>query len=524
MAAHGVCAYYYLMSNVEPQLHHPGIHAQADGARPAIIMAESGATLTYRELEARSCQLAHLLRARGLTVGDHIAVLLGNEPAFIEACWAAQRSGLYLTPVNYHLTPSEIGYMITDCGARALITGKAMREPSELEPYLSDVELRLTVDDSIPGFLSYEEAIAQYPASPIPDETEGFLMFYSSGVTGRPKGILRPLSGVPFGAGETELSMLLQFAYGISAESVYLSPAPLYHAAALRWIMAAHRIGCTVVVMERFDAEATLQSIERYRATDAQFVPTHFIRMLKLPSNIRDRYDLSSLQTAVHASAPCPAEIKRAIMDWWGPIVHEYYSGSESNGFCAIGPGDWLSHPGSVGRALVGTVHITDSSGSELGYGETGLIWFEGGPPFDYHNDRKQTANAYNNQGWSTLGDIGHMDKEGFLYLTDRASNMIIRGGVNIYPREVEDILILHPEVADVAVIGTPDPDLGEQVTAVVQPADLHDAGPELATRLMDFCAERIARYKCPVSVQFVEALPRLPSGKLLKRALGKGD
>lgn len=511
------------MNTAEPQLHHPGIHARADGTRPAVIMAESGTTLTYRQLEDRSCQLAHMLRARGLAVGDHIAVLLGNEPAFVEACWAAQRAGLYLSPVNYHLTASEIGYVIADCSARALITGKAMDESPGLKDYLPELEVQLAVGTDVPGFESYEEAIARYPATPLPDETEGFLMFYSSGVTGRPKGILRPLSGVLFGAGETELSMLLQFAYGVSASSVYLSPAPLYHAAALRWIMAAHRIGCTVIVMEHFDAESALRSVELYQATHAQFVPTHFVRMLKLSPEIRQRYDLSSLQAAVHASAPCSVEVKRAIMDWWGPIVHEYYSGSESNGFCAIGPEDWLTHPGSVGRALVGKVHITDASGNELKAGETGLIWFEGGPSFDYHNDREQTARAYNSQGWSTLGDVGHLDKEGFLYLTDRASNLIIRGGVNIYPREIEDILILHPEVADVAVLGTPDPDLGEQVMAVIHPSEIRDAGPDLEARLMDFCAERIPRYKRPVSIRFVESLPRMPSGKLMKRTLGNG-
>lgn len=486
-------------------------------------MAESGITLTYRQLEDRSCQLARMLRAAGLSVGDHVAVLLGNEPAFVEACWAAQRAGLYLTPVNYHLTAAEIGYTIADCGARALITGKVIHRSPGLEDHLPELTVRLAVNADVPGFASYEPAIARYPAAPLPDETEGFLMFYSSGVTGRPKGILRPLSGVPFGAGETELSMLLQFAYGFSANSVYLNPAPLYHAAALRWIMAAHRIGCTAIVMEHFDAESALRSIERYLATHAQFVPTHLIRMLKLSPEVRRRYDLSSLHAVVHASAPCPVEVKRAIMDWWGPIVHEYYSGSESNGFCAIGPDDWLAHPGSVGRALVGKVHITDASGNELKADETGLIWFEGGPSFDYHNDPGQTARAYNSQGWSTLGDIGHLDKEAFLYLTDRAANLIIRGGVNIYPREIEDVLVLHREVADVAVIGTPDPDLGEQVMAVVQPSDLHDAGPELEARLMDFCADRIPRYKRPVSIRFVEELPRLPSGKLMKRALGDG-
>lgn len=508
------------MGTAEPELRHPGIHAKAKGDRPAIIMAESGATLTYRELEARSCQLAHLFRARGLTVGDHVAVLIGNEPAFVETCWAAQRSGLYLTPINYHLTPPEIGHMLADSGARALVAGSVVRTSPELEPFLSKVELRLAVDGGIPGFESYEESIAQYPRSPLPDETEGFLMFYSSGVTGRPKGIERPLSGVPFGAGESELSLLLQFAYGLSRESVYCSPAPLYHAAALRWVMAAQRIGCATVVMERFHAESALRSIEQYKATHAQFVPTHFVRMLKIPSVSRDRYDLSSLRAVVHASAPCPVEVKRAIMDWWGPIVHEYYAGSESNGFCAIGPDEWLAHPGSVGRSLVSTVHITDSSGKELKPGETGLIWFEGGPTFRYHNDPRQTAGVFNERGWSTLNDIGYLDEEGYLYLTDRASDLIIRGGVNIYPREIEDVLILHPQVADVAVLGVPDSDLGERVIAMVQPADPGEAGPELAADLMDFCAHRVARFKCPASVEFIEELPRLPNGKLMKRAL----
>jgi long-chain acyl-CoA synthetase len=507
------------------QLRHPGIHARMSGAKPAIIMAGSGAVLTYRGLEARSNQLAQLLRGRGVGPGDHAAVLLDNELSYLETCWAAQRCGLYMTPINCHLTASEVSYIMGDCGARALIAGGRFGNLlPQLRPSLASLPVRLAVGGALPGFEPYDEAIAQYPQSPVPDETEGWLMFYSSGTTGKPKGVMRPLSGAPFGVGETELTLLLQLFYGMTESAVYLSPAPLYHAAPLRWIMAAHRIGATVVVMERFDAVATLQAIERYKVTHAQFVPTHFVRMLKLPAEVRDQYDVSSLRRVVHTAAPCPIEVKRAMLDWWGPIIHEYYAGSESNGFCTIGPEEWLGHPGSVGRSIVSTIHIVDDSGRELGPGETGLIWFEGGPRFEYHNDPQRTDEAFNDRGWSTLGDIGHIDEKGYLYLTDRASNMIIRGGVNIYPREIEDILIMHPEVADVAVIGVPDLELGEQVKAVVQPANSGDAGPELAARLMAFCAQYAARFKCPASVEFVGELPRLPSGKMLKRALRTGN
>lgn len=510
------------MSITSPaELRHPGIHAKANGDKPAIIMAGSGATLTYRALEARSNQLAQLLRARGLTAGDHAAVLLDNHVSYLEVCWAAQRSGLYLTPLNWHLTASEIGFILTDCGARALIAGGSAADllPG-LQPYLSSLEVRLGVGPTLPGFDSYDEAIAQYPDSPVPAETEGLLMLYSSGATGKPKGIMRPLSGAPFGAGETEFTILLELFYGITGSAIYLSPAPLYHAAPLRWVMAAHRIGATVVVMDRFDAEATLQAISRFKVTHAQFVPTHFVRMLKLPAELRGRYRVSSLQRVAHTAAPCPIEIKKAILGWWGPIVYEYYAGSEGNGFCTIGPDEWLSHPGSVGRPIVSRVHVLDDKGTEVEVGKTGLIWFEGGPGFKYHNDPQRTSAAFNDRGWSTLGDIGHVDEEGYVYLTDRAANMIIRGGVNIYPREVEDVLILHPEIDDVGVIGVPDVELGERVVAVVQPARFSDAGPELAARLAAYCAAHIARFKCPASFEFMAELPRLPSGKLPKHAL----
>jgi acyl-CoA synthetase (AMP-forming)/AMP-acid ligase II len=376
------------------------------------------------------------------------------------------------------------------------------------------------VDGTVPGWDSYEAAVADHPAEDVDGETEGSWMFYSSGTTGRPKGIVPVRTVEPFGASGGSLRMLMEGMYGFGTDSVYLCPAPLYHAAPLGWSTTAQRIGASVVVMERFDAEHALALIERHRVTHAQFVPTHFIRLLKLPDEVRRRYDVSSLTTVIHAAAPCPVDAKRAMLDWWGPIIHEYYAGSEGNGFCAIGPQEWLAHPGSVGRPITAAVHILDDDHRELAPGEAGQIWFESAARFEYHNDPGKTAAAFDDHGWSSLGDIGHLDEEGYLYLTDRVSHMIISGGVNIYPQEIENLLAMHPAVADVAVIGVPNPDLGEEVKAVVIPAEGVAAEPELGRELIAHCREHLAHYKCPVSVDLVDELPRLPTGKLLKREL----
>jgi long-chain acyl-CoA synthetase len=503
--------------------YEPGAHVEARGDAPAIIMAESGEVVGYRELDARSKRVARLFREAGLRVGDHVAILLENHPRYFEIVWGAQRAGLYTTPINWHLKPEEVGYIVEDCGATALVTSAQLAEVARaLEPHLARVKLRLMIDGTANGFAAYEDAIAKHPAEPLPEETEGAIMFYSSGTTGRPKGIKPPLSGKPFGEAGGGLTLLFQFKYGISAESVYLCPAPLYHAAPLGWTTSVQRLGGTVVVMERFDPAKALELIERHRVTHAQFVPTHFVRMLKLPESERRRYAFGSLQKAIHAAAPCPIDVKRAMIAWWGNAIEEYYAGSEGNGFCAIGAEEWLAHPGSVGKPLLGKVHIVGENGQEQPVGEAGQIWFESETRFEYHNDPKKTADAFNAQGWSSLGDIGYLDAEGFLYLTDRASHMIISGGVNIYPQEVENELVMHPAVADVAVIGVPHPEMGEQVKAVVVPAEGATPGAELEARLIAFTRERIAHYKCPTSVDFVEALPRLPTGKLRKAELRK--
>jgi acyl-CoA synthetase (AMP-forming)/AMP-acid ligase II len=495
------------------------INDDVDPNTPAAIVAETGDTITYGELEDRSRRLARLLRARGLEVGGHVAVLLDNHLRYFEVMWAARRAGLYLTPINWHLGADEAGYILTDCGATALITSSRFADLTDgLGAQLDAVTTRLSIDGGLDGFDDHEGALAAHPAEPVEDETEGLPMFYSSGTTGRPKGILPPLPGTPFGTGG--MADQLAAMYGIGAGTRYLVPAPLYHAAPLGWSLGAQRGGSTVVLMQRFDPETALRAIEEHQVTHAQFVPTHFVRMLKLDPEVRQRYDVSSLQVAIHAAAPCPVEVKHQMFDWWGPILHEYYSGSEGAGFCAVGPDEWLEHPGTVGKALMGTPHIIGDDGTEQPPGEVGQIWFEGAAAFEYHGDPAKTAEAFDAHGWATLGDVGYLDDDGYLYLTDRVSHMIISGGVNIYPQEIEDLLVLHDTVADAGVIGIPDADMGESVLAVIQPADPNVDTDELAAELDRFCREHLAGFKCPRSYRFTDELPRLPTGKLLKRRL----
>jgi acyl-CoA synthetase (AMP-forming)/AMP-acid ligase II len=501
-------------------MFHPSHHAANAPDRLAVVVPSTGETRTYSELEANSNRIAALLRSRGLQRGDVVAVVMQNDAAWFEIVWGVQRCGMYLVPVNWHLTAKEAAYIVADCDAKVLIASAALQDTvASLGEAADNVQLRFSVGGSLPGFEALDKAMADQPDSASPDDTEGSWMFYSSGTTGVPKGIKPQLPTVEFGA-MNPLVGLITALYGMSPESVYLSPAPLYHAAPAGWSTSVQRIGGTVVVMDRFDPLEWLRLIQEYRVTHTQVVPTYLVRLLKLAPATRERYDVSSLQMVVHAAAPCPPEVKRASLDWLGPIVYEYYAASEGTGFCAIGPQEWLEHPGSVGKSLLGPVHIVDEEGNELAIGEEGEIWFEALHRFDYHGDPEKTARAFNDKGWNSIGDIGRLDEEGYLYLTDRVSNMIISGGVNIYPREAEDVLILHDAVEDVAVIGTPDEVMGEQVTAFVQLRPGEVGTPQLADALVEFCRERLSHFKCPREVRFVEALPRLPNGKLLKRLL----
>jgi long-chain acyl-CoA synthetase len=499
---------------------YPRVHAEQTPEKAAYVMAGSGEVVTYHELDARSCQGARLFHRLGLRSGDHIAFCLENHPRFFELCWAAQRSGLYYTAVSSRLTPAEVEYIVDDCEAKVFLTSQSQAELAHaLEGRCPGLVARYMVGGTAPGFASFEEARAAEPAVPLDEEWEGAPMLYSSGTTGRPKGVKHPLTGHPAGTPPPLLRAVLGLYQG-GPESIYLSPAPLYHAAPLAFSMAFLRLGATVVVMEHFDAEAALAAIERHRVTHSQWVPTMFVRMLKLPEAVRARYDLSSLRVAIHAAAPCPIPVKEQMIAWWGPVLHEYYAGTEGNGFVVIDSETWLAHKGSVGRPLNAKLHILDEEGRELPPGEIGTIYFESDVRFEYHNDPEKTASGRSAEGFTTLGDVGYVDEEGFLFLTDRKAHMIISGGVNIYPQEAENVLITHPKVADVAVIGVPNEEFGEEVKAVVQPVDPADAGPALAQELMDYCRSQIAAFKCPRSVDFEAELPRHPTGKLYKRLL----
>jgi fatty-acyl-CoA synthase len=487
---------------------------------PAVIMGAGGEVLSYREIDERSNRLAALLRNEDFVAGDHIAILMGNSATYLEVAWAAQRSGLYYTALNSHLRSAEVQYILDDCGATALVTTPALVDVvSALD--LSRVPVRLSVGGGLPGFTEYEAAVSRFPDVPIPDESEGREMLYSSGTTGRPKGVRKELPGTPMGdpsAAPVQIALALA-RRGAGQGSVYLSPAPLYHSAPLVYCMSMLRLGATVVVMEHFEPALCLQLIERHRVTHAQFVPTMFVRMLHLPESERGRYDVSSLRSVVHAAAPCPIPVKHQMLEWWGPIIDEYYAGTEDIGSTWITAAEWLAHPGSVGRPL-SPAHVVGPDGQELGPGEEGVVYFEGGRPFQYHNDPSATASMVDDRGWRTLGDIGVLDADGYLYLTDRKAHMIISGGVNIYPQEAENVLASHPQVADVAVIGVPDPEMGEAVKAVIELVDPSSAGPGVEADLIAACREQLASYKCPRTVDFVTELPRDPNGKLYKRLL----
>ena len=506
---------------------HPGHHANSSPDKAAVIVAGTGDVLTYAELDARSNRLAQLLWAEGLRRGDHLAVFLENHLRYFEVAWAALRSGLYLTTVNRYLTAPEAGYIVDDCGAQVLVSSRVLHEAaSEIPERAPGCRRFLVVDGppegASPRFGSYEAAIAEHPPEPLAEEPLGEFMLYSSGTTGRPKGISRPLPNRPVSRG-LAMNPVLKGLFLADADSVYLSPAPMYHSAPNGFCTAVQSLGGTVVMMERFDPREALQALEKYAVTHSQWVPTMFSRMLKLPEEERTGFDLSAHRVAIHAAAPCPRKVKQQMFEWWGPILHEYYGGTELNGLTYVGPEDWLAHPGTVGRAVMGAIHICDESGAELPAGEAGIVYFERDTaPFAYHKDAEKTRSAQHpkHPGWTALGDVGHVDDEGFLYLTDRASFMIISGGVNIYPQEIENELITHPKVEDVAVVGVPNPDLGEEVKAIVQPVAGVEGDEALADELMAHAREHLAAYKCPRSIDFERELPRLPTGKLYKRLL----
>lgn len=506
---------------------HPCHHAKATPDKPAVIVAETGEQLSYAALDAASNQVAQFFRARGLGPGERVAFFLENRPDYFGLAWGAQRSGLRFVCISSKLTAPEVDYILADSGAKLLVADAGLREVAHK---LATRLERFSLGGDIPGFRPWEEAMADMPTTPVADEIAGSAMLYSSGTTGRPKGVVRaPLPDTRIDA-VTPLVMIGHGFFGLGPESIYLSTAPLYHAAPLAWTLTVQQLGGTIVLMRHFEPEAALAAIERYRCNCGQFVPTHFVRMLKLPEEARARYDVSSMRCAIHAAAPCPVPVKRAMIDWWGPVIDEYYAGTEGNGFTGIKAVEWLLRPGSVGRAMgEATLHICDEDENELPPRSEGLVFFNAPRPFEYHNDPDKTSASRNGRGWSTLGDVGWTDEEGYLYLTDRKSFMIITGGVNVYPQEIENHLITHPKVADAAVIGAPHDEMGEEVVAVVQPLDMAQAGEALAAELTAFCRQSLSGVKTPRRIDFLAELPRHPTGKLYKRLLrdrywGKAD
>jgi long-chain acyl-CoA synthetase len=500
-------------------------HAKVRPGKPAIILHPAGTVITFDELETRANRLAHGFRKAGLREGDTVAILMENNEHIHAVMWAARRSGLYYVPINTHLTPAEAAYIIQNAGAKAIIGSAALQETcAVLAEHLPGglPELLMIAGPvppaDLPGWDRYPECVADQPDTPIDDEIEGDLLQYSSGTTGRPKGIKRELPHVPPDEAPGMMSALVGF--WMDPDAVYLSPAPLYHTAPSVWSMSVQAGGITTVVMEKFDPEGALDAIQRYRVTHGQFVPAMFVRMLKLPEAVRKSYDLSSLKRVMHAAAPCPVDIKMQMMDWWGPIVDEYYASSEAIGSTLITAEDWLAHPGSVGKPMLGGLHILDEDGNELPPGEPGEIYFEGGYSFEYLNDPSKTAAARDKHGWVTVGDVGYLDEEGYLFLTDRRHHMIISGGVNIYPQEAENLLVTHPKVLDAAVFGVPDDEMGQRVMAAVQTVDPADADEQFAEELLAWLRDRLSHFKCPRSIAFESQLPRTDTGKLYKNEL----
>ncbi|MGV0577724.1 fatty-acid--CoA ligase FadD4 [Mycolicibacterium elephantis] len=498
-------------------------HAEATPDKPAVILHPAGTVVTFGELEARANRLAHHFRQAGLVEGDAVAVLMENNEHLHAVMWAARRCGLYYAVINTHLTAAEAAYIIDNCGAKAIIGSQALRPLCEgLASHLPEglPGLLMVADGDLEGWQRYPECVADHPTTPIDDEIEGDLLQYSSGTTGRPKGIRRELPHVHPSEAPNMLSALLM-AIQMDSDSVYLSPAPLYHTAPCLWTMAAHAMGVTTVVMSKFDPESALQAIEKYRVTSGQFVPAMFVRMLKLPESVRNSYDVSSIKRVVHAAAPCPVDIKMQMIDWWGPVIDEYYSSSEGAGITFITAEEWLKRPGSVGRPLLGEAHVLDENGDELPPGQEGQIYFAmNGMEFVYHKDPQKTAESRDRHGWVTVGDVGYVDEDGYMYLTDRKHHMIISGGVNIYPQEAENLLVTHPKVMDAAVFGVPDEEMGQAVKAVVQTVDPADATEEFGDELLAWLRDRLAHYKCPRSISFEAQLPRTETGKMLKREL----
>jgi long-chain acyl-CoA synthetase len=488
---------------------------------PALILAD-GRRISFREFNGRINRFARALRGLGLQDGDSIALISPNRPEWAEVYFGAIRSGLRVTPINFHLRPDEASYIIDDCEAKAVVVGGIPKETEPLLGALPDrVEVTVSLDHDEPGVFEYRSIVSRESPDDLEDPVLGGWMIYTSGTTGRPKGVYRS-DRAAAAAGRNRASREGIFGSLRPGADVHLCTGPLYHSAINN--MSLHvplTSGVTVVLMERFDAEECLRLIETHRVTHTHMVPTMFHRLLQLPEETRRRYDLSSLRQIVHGAAPCPVSVKRAMIDWVGPIILEYFGMTEGGAGTHIDSETWLVKPGSVGLPTPGTLVIGDEEMRPMGPGEPGLVYVlaPGGRRFEYYNDQEKTEATFRGDLF-TLGDVGYLDEDGFLFLTDRSANLIISGGVNIYPAEVDEVLFQHPAVADVATIGVPNEEWGEEVKAVLQLVPGRTGSAELEAELLSFCRDRLAHYKCPKSVDFVRELPRQDNGKIYKRVL----
>ncbi|MFC4909930.1 AMP-binding protein [Actinomadura gamaensis] len=488
----------------------------ADGEPDRPAVAGPGGPLTYGELHERVNRCSAVLRGLGLRRGDTVATVLGNRPEFLVALFGALQNGLYLVPVSRHLSPPEIGYILADSGAGAVITEGALGVTVENAVRAAEAGSVAVLNVDEPEWL---EAASEIAADA---RRMGSVMLYTSGTTGKPKGVRRPLLDLPpepvFDLLRQTIGRDLHLAPG---DDVHLVVGPLYHSAPCAHAMMALTLGHTVVVPPRFEPEGALRLIQEHRVTSTFMVPTMFHRLLGLPADVRDRYDTSSLRQVFHSAAPVAVHTKRAMMDWWGPVLWEYYGSTESGAVVVAKPDEWLAHPGTVGRAVDGVeIRILDEDGRELPPGETGMIYVRGGTlGFEYHRDPAKTAAAHRGDLY-TPGDLGHLDEDGFVYMSDRRTDLIISGGVNLYPAEIEAVLLGHPAVADVAVIGVPDEEWGQRPVALVEPAPGHAPDEALGAELLAYCEPRLARLKHPRRIEFRAALPRTPSGKLSRSRL----
>ncbi len=493
-----------------------------DNPSAVAVVNPDGTEITAGDLLASANQLVHGLRAMGLSQGDCVAIVLPNSAAVFEVFMAAAQAGWYVTPINWHLTAPEIAYIVEDCGAKAVVCSPSHVDvcTAALDSVSFPAEGRFVAGDA-PGFRPLQELKSGQPTSMPEDRKAGGPMTYTSGTTGNPKGVRRPIVDVaPEVVSSQQALFLALFGMMPGSKGVHIVGAPLYHTAVLNFSTNHLHLGHQIVLMDKWTPEGMLEKIQRYKVTSSHMVPTQFNRLLKLPDDVKAKYDVSSLSHMIHSAAPCPVETKRQMLEWWGPCIYEYYAASEGGGTLAT-PEDWQKKPGTVGKPWpISQIRIYDDDHNQLAPNEVGTVWIRmGDHRFEYHKDEKKTGDAWR-EGFFTVGDAGYLDEDGYLFLCDRKADMIIGGGVNIYPAEIESVFVTHPKVADVAIFGIPDDDWGEQVKAVVQPTAGVDAGPALDEELMAFAKEKLAKYKLPKSIDYIAEMPRDPNGKLYKRKL----